>query len=159
MISVAEEVTLPKPTNGCDDIVALCNKTWVLTKVGNIVLYHVKIKDLPDQDMSVFAEMAEEIDRLKRTFDDSLKILIHCVQGISRSTSVILAYLIKYNGMTLNNAYHFVRERRSIANPRKEFIEELQRIEKDVFGFEQPTLCFEDTIKGLVQINLDPRTK
>ena len=171
VISVAEEVPTPlsnvvvvgtDESSMSEQEISKSKKAWVVAKIGDIYRYHVSIKDLPGQDLQVFSDMADEINRIKKESEKSedikrnLKILVHCVQGISRSTTVIIAYLIKYKQMNLKQAYDFVRERRSIAKPRKEFIEELQNIENEVFGFEKPTLFVEDTLVGSIVVNVDP---
>lgn len=39
-------------------------------------------------------------------------MLVHCRVGVSRSASVVIAYLIKYGGMDLVTAYLVTRSRR-----------------------------------------------
>jgi hypothetical protein len=53
------------------------------------------------------------------------KIYVHCVQGISRSSTIICAYLIYDRKMTYNDAYLWVKERRQCANPNMTFIAQL----------------------------------
>jgi len=45
------------------------------------------------------------------------KVLVHCVMGISRSATVVCAYLIAKQGMTSTAAVDFVREKRPIICP------------------------------------------
>ncbi|CAF1257970.1 unnamed protein product [Rotaria sordida] len=60
------------------------------------------------------------------------KVLIHCQSGISRSTSVILAYLLRYHHDTLHNAYGYLLERRCMARPNDGFLLQLIRYEKEL---------------------------
>jgi hypothetical protein len=46
---------------------------------------------------------------------DKGTVLIHCYAGISRSTTVATAYLMRYYGMTQSTAIDFVQQRRPIA--------------------------------------------
>ena len=43
--------------------------------------------------------------------------LVHCVLGVSRSTSLVLAYLMKYKNMSLKSAFEFVSSRRPCVRP------------------------------------------
>lgn len=52
------------------------------------------------------------------------KILIHCIAGISRSTTIVVAYLL-YKGIPLPNAITHVKTRRSIINPNEGFMGQL----------------------------------
>ena len=53
-------------------------------------------------------------------------ILIHCICGVSRSVTILIAYMIyKYN-YTPDDALAFIKIRRDIANPNPNFITQLQ---------------------------------
>ncbi|KAF4322338.1 hypothetical protein BBO99_00003972 [Phytophthora kernoviae] len=54
------------------------------------------------------------------------RILVHCNKGVSRSTSMTVAYLMKLKSMSFEQALAFVAERRSIANPNESFRQQLQ---------------------------------
>ena len=59
-------------------------------------------------------------------------ILVHCIQGISRSVSIVLAYLM-YKGRTLKESYDLVREKRSVSRPNPSFVKELLAYELTLF--------------------------
>ena len=50
--------------------------------------------------------------------------------GISRSTTLLIAYLIRYRGMKSDEALQYVRSRRSIVNPNPGFWNQLKQYEK-----------------------------
>jgi hypothetical protein len=62
------------------------------------------------------------------------KVLVHCMCGISRSVSLILAYLMYAQCIDLRTAYYFVKEKRDFISPNESFAEELLSFEKDLFG-------------------------
>ena len=42
-------------------------------------------------------------------------VLVHCLAGAQRSATIVVAYLVRYHNMTVNNAIKYVREKRAIA--------------------------------------------
>lgn len=54
------------------------------------------------------------------------RILVHCNKGVSRSSSMVIAYLMKLHSMTFEHALAFVVERRPMANPNENFRQQLQ---------------------------------
>lgn len=49
-------------------------------------------------------------------------VLVHCERGISRSVSLIMAYLIQYEKMSLAEAFCAVKKVRSIAQPHQKLL-------------------------------------
>lgn len=52
-------------------------------------------------------------------------VLVHCAMGVSRSVSMVMAYLIEYEGMTLPEAFQTVREGRAEAYPHEAMLRSL----------------------------------
>ncbi len=57
-------------------------------------------------------------------------ILVHCFMGASRSASVVIYYLMKKHGYTLNDAIIFCRNKRALINPTILFYEELFELDQ-----------------------------
>ena len=57
------------------------------------------------------------------------KIFVHCNAGISRSPSIVIAYLIKALNYSFKDAYNLVKSKRNI-KPNEKFIQELQSLEQ-----------------------------
>lgn len=62
--------------------------------------------------------------------EKSHKILVHCSAGISRSPTLVLAYMIKKHHLTLEEALKQMRQARSIVDPNFSFIMQLRSWEK-----------------------------
>ncbi len=60
------------------------------------------------------------------------KVLVHCHAGMSRSVTVVLAYLMKFQGFTLNNAYDHVKQKKSNISPNFSFMEQLVQFENSL---------------------------
>lgn len=61
-------------------------------------------------------------------------ILVHCRGGVNRSATIVLAYLMKYNGMTLREAWEYVRNRRPSVQPVANYMSQLREYEKSLYG-------------------------
>lgn len=59
------------------------------------------------------------------------KVLVHCMAGKSRSSTLVLAYLMRVRRMTLHDAFGLVRERRKIALPNLNFWMQLSQEERE----------------------------
>lgn len=74
-----------------------------------------------------FSESLEIVaDTIHSKLKSGLTVLVHCFAGISRSTSAILAYLIKYKKMTYTAAFEMVQKVRPIIKPNPGFIQQLR---------------------------------
>jgi len=63
-------------------------------------------------------------------------VLVHCAAGISRSATVIIAYVMYKLKLGFNDAYSFVQERHPITDPNFGFICQLHQYEKEIKGVE-----------------------
>lgn len=61
------------------------------------------------------------------------KVLIHCIQGISRSTTLVLSYLILSRKLTYEQALKHVEERRKIVSPNLGFSLQAQTFYQRVY--------------------------
>lgn len=78
----------------------------------------LEIDDSPDENIKLHFE--DSIDFMKNAEGN---VLVHCVSGISRSATIVIAYLMKIQDMTFQQAFDFVKERRSIVSPNSGFRE------------------------------------
>lgn len=56
-------------------------------------------------------------------------VLVHCHKGVSRSSTFVLGYLMKKNGMTLDEALEYVKTIRPIVMPNLAFMAQLRAYE------------------------------
>ena len=57
-------------------------------------------------------------------------VLVHCVMGISRSTSLVLAYMMTFHNLSYVQSYRIVKAHRPRINPNIGFVSCLERYDK-----------------------------
>ncbi|KAL4257524.1 Protein-tyrosine phosphatase-like protein [Pleurotus pulmonarius] len=62
------------------------------------------------------------------------KILVHCSAGISRSPTIVAAYLMKRKGMSLKDALGCIVHVRPQISPNAGFLRQLKDMEMELFG-------------------------
>lgn len=55
--------------------------------------------------------------------------LVHCNAGVSRSASIVIAYLMRKHELSYQQAFDFVRAKRACADPRPLFVDQLKAYE------------------------------
>lgn len=78
-----------------------------------------------------FDRVADTIEKTRQQDGNSL---VHCVAGVSRSVSLVLAYLMKYADMTLKNAFQHVKSVRPQIRPNTGFFKQLIEYERRLHG-------------------------
>ncbi|KAL7633793.1 UNVERIFIED_CONTAM: hypothetical protein RMT77_015749 [Armadillidium vulgare] len=85
-------------------------------------------KTLPAHDsgqqnlMQYFDEAIDYIDEARRVGE---RVLVHCQAGVSRSPTIVLAYLMKHTRMTMVEAYKLLKARRPVISPNLNFMGQL----------------------------------
>ncbi|XP_070264429.1 dual specificity protein phosphatase 4 isoform X1 [Myotis yumanensis] len=98
---------------------------------------HYQYKCIPVEDnhkadiSSWFMEAIEYIDAVKECRG---RVLVHCQAGISRSATICLAYLMMKKRVRLEEAFEFVKQRRSIISPNFSFMGQLLQFESQVLA-------------------------
>lgn len=69
--------------------------------------------------------------------DEGLKngnVLIHCYAGISRSTTILTAYLMRKNQWTCRETLAMIKKIRSVIGPNRGFMAQLRKFEASLNG-------------------------
>ncbi|KAJ3930842.1 MAG: protein-tyrosine phosphatase-like protein [Lentinula lateritia] len=97
----------------------------------------LQIRDVEDFP---FAELAAHLPTTTGFIQTAFKanpesrVLVHCVEGISRSVSVVAAFLMAQYGWTPMEAVGYVKEKRKIANPNFGFVKQLYEYGREALG-------------------------
>jgi len=81
-----------------------------------------------DHDFTDLTEQFELTTKLiaRLTSQPDRRVLVHCQAGISRSATIVIAYLI-YSGMDLDEAFRHTKARRKYVQPNAGFWQQLQQ--------------------------------
>jgi len=117
-------------TTGITSIITL-NSTILNPEVINLLSSrngswkHIPIRDRSSEQIIDIMEVL--IDFIEKT---NGKVLVHCQHGISRSSTIVMAYLMKTRNMTNVEAFELVKAKRPIVDPNFGFLTQLQRFDE-----------------------------
>ncbi|KAG9066134.1 Dual specificity protein phosphatase 9 [Linnemannia hyalina] len=83
-------------------------------------------KDLLREFPTAFAM----IDKALAASNGQGKALVHCQLGVSRSASLVIAYVMRARGMGLTEAYDYVKQRSGVISPNMSLMYQLAEFEK-----------------------------
>uniref|UniRef100_A0A1I8AHL8 Dual specificity protein phosphatase 14 n=1 Tax=Steinernema glaseri TaxID=37863 RepID=A0A1I8AHL8_9BILA len=92
----------------------------------------IRVEDNPNARLDHYFDMVA--DKIRSVKERGGKTLVHCVAGVSRSASLCIVYLVKYERMTLRQAYHYVKAARPIVRPNVGFWRQMVDFEKRLRG-------------------------
>lgn len=87
---------------------------------------YISLEDAPHENISDYFYTAHD-------FISKAPTLVHCYAGISRSATLVLAYLILTEDRTLQSALEHCRKVRPIVNPNHGFLQQLSTFEKKLY--------------------------
>lgn len=109
----------------------LCLSSLCRIKYPQQFIYlKIPIKDNSETNIFEILEPCFEFIQFARQSNG--RILIHCFQGISRSATILCAYLMKYSNMTLEQSLQSIRDVRSIISPNPYFLLNLKKYEREL---------------------------
>merc|ERR1719309_530892 len=104
-----------------------------VTEASSHVTDEILFKNLPAADSGTqnlkqyFNQAFDFIESVRRI---SGRVLVHCQAGISRSPTIAISYVMRYQKLLLVEAYQFVKNRRKIISPNLNFMGQLLEFEQ-----------------------------
>ena len=101
---------------------------------------NIEYKRIPACDYSCFElqpYFPEITDFIHQSLSSQGIIIVHCLMGVSRSATAVIAYLIRFKGLTADKAYDLVREKRTVASPNDGFLNQLKKYERQFIRLEE----------------------
>eukprot|EP00756_Hemistasia_phaeocysticola_P033391 Hpha_TRINITY_DN16462_c5_g4::TRINITY_DN16462_c5_g4_i1::g.161926::m.161926/K07359/CAMKK2; calcium/calmodulin-dependent protein kinase kinase 2 len=92
----------------------------------------ISVDDNPDQKLVPFFDQCTEW--LDQCVEQDRRVLVHCFMGLSRSVTVVCAWLMKRRRMTFKEAITFIKKGRPAVNPNAGFRRQLIEYEEVLYG-------------------------
>lgn len=89
---------------------------------------YVKMLDLEFTNLQKF--LPECLSYICQCLADEINVLVHCNAGVSRSASVVIAYLILYQKLSFEDAFESVRKARPCIRPNSGFMVQLRQLKE-----------------------------
>jgi protein-tyrosine phosphatase len=110
--------------------------------------YMIAKEDFPDIDWYRLVIDDDESERISEYFfkvhsiinqaiTDNKNVIVHCAAGMSRSASLVIAYLMIENRWSFEETYNFVKNKRPIIEPNIGFVKQLKGLEYKLKGYEK----------------------
>lgn len=120
----------------CLEIKFVVNATIELpdTPLPDIAPEYLRVPVKDTRESNLLDYFDKVADLIEKTRQDDGRSLVHCVAGVSRSVSLVLAYLMKYSNMSLKSAFQYVRSVRPQVRPNIGFFKQLIEYEQRLRG-------------------------
>ena len=118
--------------NNIELIINITTKYDNYHKDMGIHYVNIKIKDKSKTKYFYKKNLDKLLKIMKEYIDKDKNVLVHCEMGISRSSSVIVAYLMKYEKKNYDDAVKHVKKRRKKIRPHPLFKEQLLKFENEL---------------------------
>ncbi|MCB1119044.1 MAG: dual specificity protein phosphatase family protein, partial [Chlamydiia bacterium] len=108
--------------------IVCCTEDSVHYHEGKFSYYNVTLTDTDDADITSHLDGAYQF--IEKAIKEEGRVLVHCGAGVSRSASVVIAYLMKKEGADYQSTFNFVKTKRPCVNPNRGFVRQLQSYNK-----------------------------
>ena len=93
----------------------------------DIKLKYMQMTDMPREDLLTSFEDSNQF--IDNALTSGGKILVHCYFGVSRSATLVIAYIMKKYNLPFAKAFEAVKEKRRFVGPNTGFLAQLQLYE------------------------------
>lgn len=90
--------------------------------------YQLPCEDSNNQSILEYFDRTFQLIHERLTSQQHL--LVHCQGGVSRSPSFVIGYIMKYHSKTFDQAYQWVKSKRTIINPNLNFVGQLSEYQR-----------------------------
>ena len=95
----------------------------------DVVIQHIPMED--DESPEVELQILKAVNQLQDWYRQEYRVLVHCRAGISRSPTVVIAWMMLCNNMSFDDAWKKVVAARNYIRPNDYFMKFLKNLEKE----------------------------
>ena len=99
---------------------------------NEFVYLKLETKDSNDFNIEDYFDKAYDFISMAKNNKEKGNLLVHCQQGKSRSSAILISYLIKEEKYTTDEAYKFLKKKRRMIMPNLGFMFKLREYEKKI---------------------------
>ena len=94
----------------------------------DLTYFNLPVLDICEEDIStIFQKSFEIIEQVRLSGG---KVIVHCNAGISRSATICAAYLMRRQGLTMDEALKTIKDKRNCIAPNFGFLLKLMKLEE-----------------------------
>ncbi|KAJ3574685.1 hypothetical protein NP233_g1586 [Leucocoprinus birnbaumii] len=113
-------------------LLSVCNEC-PLSSSGPTGLAHLQITVEDTEYSDLLIHLPKTSRFIQEALQEGGRVLVHCVMGVSRSTTVVAAFLMKHRKMDARSALRYIKQRRPQVHPNYGFIKQLDTYAKCQF--------------------------
>ncbi|XP_012266464.2 dual specificity protein phosphatase MPK-4-like isoform X2 [Athalia rosae] len=140
-LTAATDVVWLKET-GVTHILTLdsCPLPRKIQLLPDIIFKYIQVTDLPREDLLTYFEDTYQF--IKHAQEDGNKTLVHCYFGVSRSATVVIAFIMKKYSMEYSEAFDLVKSKRRFVGPNPGFVAQLKLYRDMGFSIDNTNVQF-----------------
>ncbi|XP_034451266.1 dual specificity protein phosphatase 18-like [Hippoglossus hippoglossus] len=113
-------------------IISVTETRWSCPPAAGVEHIHIPLSDSPGSPLIDHFDRVSDI--IQRTAEGGGRTLVHCNAGVSRSSALCIAFLMRHGGLSLLEAHGTVRTSRPMVRPNMGFWKQLIRYEMVLRG-------------------------
>lgn len=124
----------------------------LLSQPINVTQINLNWEDSYSQDININGILFDVVKLIDKFLSLNRKVFVNCFAGVSRSATIVIAYLIYKQNMTYQDAYDFLKSKRYVISPNSHFINQLVKLEKELQSLNPQNIMKNNGFKSLTSI-------
>ena len=113
-----------------------------IPSIPNLTVINLNWNDNPQQDINKDNLLLKLIQLMDSYICENKTVVVNCYAGISRSSTIVIAYLIAKNKWSLEESINFVKSKRIIVNPNDGFINQLRNLQSTLLSYSKEVVNY-----------------